>query len=118
MVAAFVGAVGVALGAFGAHALKNVFDTAQLATWQTAVSYLFWHVLAAMFAAQRMRGEAAPLAGWSARIFLAGIFLFSGSLFALASGAPRAVGMITPLGGVCFIVGWILLALDARRSVA
>jgi uncharacterized membrane protein YgdD (TMEM256/DUF423 family) len=109
-IAAVMGGCGVLLGAFGAHALRDGFTAAQLALWQTAVSYLFWHVLAALLALQvdavsaRLSGRAA------AALMMFGVAVFSGTLFALALSAPRWVGAITPVGGVAMIAGWLALA--------
>lgn len=109
------GASAVALGAFGAHALRDVLDVRGSELWHTAVSYHFWHAMAlalASFAAAG-RGRSVSMAA-----FVLGIVLFSGSLYALALGAPRWCGAITPLGGVAFIVGWIALGLGlVRRDV-
>jgi len=105
--AAILGALAVVFGAFGAHALRGILDTAALQLWHTAVEYQFWHALALLAAA------CAPASRWrniSAFSLLAGCIAFCGSLYALALGAPRIVGAITPLGGVCFIVGWLALA--------
>jgi uncharacterized membrane protein YgdD (TMEM256/DUF423 family) len=111
--AAILGALAVALGAFGAHALRGELDPAALAIWQTAVSYLLWHVLAA-FAALHA-ADAAKTARIAAALFLAGAIVFSGTLFALALGAPRWFGAITPVGGTLLIAGWIALAAHYLR---
>ncbi|QNK02080.1 DUF423 domain-containing protein [Dyella telluris] len=107
------GASAVVLGAFGAHALRGVLDDRGVELWHTAVNYHFWHALALVFAATAPTGRAARVA---TAAYAIGIVLFSGSLYALALGAPRWFGAITPLGGVAFIVGWIALgmALAAR----
>jgi len=100
------GASAVILGAFGAHALRDVLDAHGSELWHTAVSYHFWHALAlalSMFAASG-RARRVAIAG-----FGLGIAVFCGSLYALALGAPRWFGAITPLGGVAFIVGWMAL---------
>lgn len=117
LLTAITGALTVAFGAFGAHALRETLGAAQLATWQTAVSYLFWHVLAALFAARY--GETAPSrpALLAAVLFLAGSLVFSSTLFAIALGAPRWLGAITPLGGSALIVGWLALAWAVWRRV-
>jgi uncharacterized membrane protein YgdD (TMEM256/DUF423 family) len=116
VVAALAGAAAVGLGAFGAHALRATLDAASLAVWQTAVQYLFWHVLAALVALHA-GGDDAANARRAGFAFLAGSAVFSGSLFALALGAPRWFGMITPAGGVALIAGWLLLAAHyARRG--
>lgn len=101
--AAVLGFLGVALGAFGAHALKDKVDQD---LWRTAVSYQMWHVLAAMLVA-------APLAK---NLFLGGILVFSGTLYALALGAPRWLGAVTPIGGLLLLAGWLSLLL--RRAPA
>ncbi|MET3651348.1 DUF423 domain-containing protein [Dyella japonica] len=109
------GASAVVLGAFGAHALSNVLDARGIELWHTAVSYHFWHVLALVFAVMAAAGRARRIA---IAAFAMGIVVFCGSLYALALGAPRWFGAITPLGGVAFIVGWIALgvALAAKAS--
>ncbi|MBX3692621.1 DUF423 domain-containing protein [Dokdonella sp.] len=114
IVAAVLGALAVACGAFGAHALRARVDADALAVWGTAVDYQFWHALALCVAALRMPhgGAAAMLA---AIAFGAGCLLFCGSLYALALGAPRVLGMVTPFGGVAFIIGWIALAWSWRE---
>lgn len=112
---AIAGAVAVALGAFGAHALRGMLDVVALATWHTAVDYQFWHALALVATGlllQRRDDRALKVAAFA---FALGIVLFCVSLYALALGAPRWIGAITPLGGVAFIAGWLALALHARR---
>ncbi|MET4676559.1 MULTISPECIES: DUF423 domain-containing protein [unclassified Luteibacter] len=107
------GASAVALGAFGAHALRGIVDEAGLQVWHTAVQYHFWHALALFVAVVGLApGRARTVA---IALFAVGIVLFSGSLYALALGAPRWTGAITPLGGVAFIVGWIAVGLSLRR---
>ncbi len=116
LLAGVLGAAGVALGAFGAHGLRQTLGEA-LATWQTAVLYHLLHVLAilAVGVLLRVLGDAGTLraAGW---LFALGILLFSGSLYALALGGPRWLGPVTPLGGVAFIAGWLLLAWTALQK--
>ncbi len=102
---AILGFLGVVLGAFGAHALG--LSAKDLETWHTAGQYHLGHALAALLAAL----FGVPRAGW---LFVAGAVLFSGSLYALAVGGPRWLGPITPLGGLCFLAGWAMLALSAR----
>lgn len=110
--AALLLAVAVALGAFGAHGLKDRLDAYAMGIWETAVFYHFIHALAILIAAGWQR-EDTSAACW---LFTAGILLFSGSLYALALTRILTLGAITPLGGVCFIAGWLLLAfrLSAR----
>jgi uncharacterized membrane protein YgdD (TMEM256/DUF423 family) len=109
------GASAVVLGAFGAHALRDVLDARGAELWHTAVSYHFWHALALVLAVIAGAGRARRVAIVA---FAIGVVIFCGSLYALALGAPRWFGAITPLGGVAFIVGWIALgvALAARAS--
>ena len=114
--AALLGFIGVALGAFGAHALKKYVDANDLAVWATAVKYQFVHVLAligvdtALWIARDMGNESvrAPL-GVAGFTFIIGIVVFSGSLYALVGTGVRKLGMVTPLGGLSFLVGWAAL---------
>jgi len=114
VLAGTTGATAVLLGAFGAHALRGTIGEAALATWHTGVEYHFWHALALFVAVAVLPpGKARDVAVWS---FVAGIVLFSGSLYALALGAPRLTGVITPFGGVAFIAGWIAAAWSLRAQ--
>lgn len=122
--AGLLGAAGVMLGAFGAHGLKPRIGAEGLETWQTAVTYHLVHALALLAIGVWSRvaalsGNPAPgtldAAGWMLAL---GIVLFSGSLYALALGGPRWLGPVTPLGGVAFIAGWLLLAWTALRGSA
>ena len=106
--AAAFGATAVMLGAFGAHALRARIDDAALQTWHTAVEYQFWHTLA-LLALAAFPVPSPRSARLSALAFSVGIVLFSGSLYALALGAPRWTGTITPFGGAALIAGWVLL---------
>ena len=103
------GASAVMLGAFGAHALRQVLDPQHRELWRTAVDYHAWHALAVGLGGGRS-------GRFAVGAFALGIVLFSGSLYALALGAPRWVGVVTPLGGLAFIAGWIALGLSLRRS--
>ena len=115
--AAVFGASAVALGAFGAHALRNVLDERALAVWRTAVDYQFWHALALFGTALLARDMPSSRALRVATLaFGIGIVLFCASLYALALGAPHWIGAITPLGGVLFIVGWLALGIAAWRG--
>lgn len=107
------GASAVLLGAFGAHALRGVLDGQGRELWHTASQYHFWQALALALACCLPAGRARRTA---ALAFALGIVLFSGSLYALALGAPRWCGAITPLGGLAFIVGWIALGLALHRA--
>ena len=107
----------VLLGAFGAHALKARLDADALALWRTAVEYHFWHALGLLaigLVAAQMPGSALLKAsGW---VMLAGIVLFSGSLYLLALTGARALGAATPLGGVAFLAAWALFAAAVLRA--
>ncbi len=105
------GASAVLLGAFGAHALREVLDPKQRELWHTAVDYHVWHALGLVLAVGlgRTRSRGVAIAA-----FTLGIVLFSGSLYALALGAPRWTGIITPFGGLAFVVGWVALGLSLR----
>ncbi|MBI2886602.1 MAG: DUF423 domain-containing protein [Chloroflexi bacterium] len=107
---------GVAAGAFGAHALRGALSEPALATFETGVRYQMYHALAllavAFLAGRQDAGLAAPV-GW---LFVAGILLFSGSLYLLALTEARFFGAVTPLGGLCFLAGWLLLVVAALRS--
>jgi uncharacterized membrane protein YgdD (TMEM256/DUF423 family) len=108
---------GVALGAFGAHALKTRLGSEALALWGTATQYLFWHALGVMLVA--LACMQLPESAWlraAGGLLAAGILLFSGSLYLLALGAPRVLGAITPIGGAAFLLGWAALAVAALRS--
>jgi uncharacterized membrane protein YgdD (TMEM256/DUF423 family) len=98
----------VALGAFGAHALKSsIKDEKLLKTWDTAVQYHFIHSLALLAIPSNHIG---PRGLWGIRLLSAGILLFSGSLYLLVLSGKKSLGAITPIGGVAFILGWIFLA--------
>jgi uncharacterized membrane protein YgdD (TMEM256/DUF423 family) len=107
LVAALLGAAGVALGAFGAHGLRARLDAQQLAVWETAVKYHLIHAAALLALALSPHAPQLRGAGWC---FVAGIALFSGSLYALSLGGPRLLGPVTPLGGLALIAGWLWLA--------
>lgn len=111
--AGIAGASAVVLGALGAHALHSSLAEPMLGIWETAVRFQFWHTLALVACALLARRSHAAYLG--AALFSLGIVLFCGSLYALALGAPRPVGVVTPLGGLCFIVAWIALAVALYR---
>ena len=102
----------VAFGAFGAHGLRDMLDSAALGWWQTAVTYLLPHAVAVVALGLTARPRLV-LPGW---LLAFGAALFAGTLFAMALGAPRWFGAITPLGGTAMIVGWLLLAWRASRQ--
>ena len=104
---AILGAAAVGLGAFGAHGLKSRVTADLVAVFETAARYHLIHALAIVavaWAAERFPGACATAAGW---LFVAGIVLFSGSLYALALSGLKAFGMITPYGGLSFLAGWV-----------
>lgn len=113
--AALLGAGAVMLGAFAAHGLAARLDPRALAVFDTGARYHLAHALAMALAALAMRGAARPRAQIAAALFGGGILLFSGSLYLLAVTGIRALGMVTPLGGLCFIGGWVMLALAALK---
>lgn len=105
----------VALGAFGAHALRGRLGPELLAVFETGARYQMFHALALLAAglvAERRRGRSAPAAGW---LFALGTVLFSGSLYVLALTGVRAWGAVTPFGGAAWLLGWLLLAASALR---
>ncbi len=113
---AVLGAVGVVAGAFGAHALRGRMGPEMLAVFETGVRYHLVHALALLgvgWATTRWSSPGVPAAGW---LFVAGVLLFSGSLYALALTGIRALGLVTPIGGSAFIAGWIALAWAAWRA--
>ncbi len=115
---ALLAMVGVAAGAFGAHALKVRLAPDMLAVFETGVRYQLVHALALLataWACTRWDGGVTRAAGW---LFVSGIVLFSGSLYALALSGVRGLGVVTPLGGAAFIVGWACLAWAAWRDPA
>ena len=106
----------VAAGAFGAHGLRSVLSPADLATFETAARYQMYHGLAlltAAWVAERWPGRLPGIAAWC---FIAGILIFSGSLYALVLSDVRALGAITPIGGLCFLLGWGCLAFAPGRE--
>ena len=107
---------GVILGAFGAHGLQSRLSADMLATYEIGVRYHISHalgLLAVAWAASRWPGASTTAAGY---LFVAGILIFSGSLYVLAITGIRWLGAITPIGGVCFIAGWVALAVGALRA--
>lgn len=114
-VAAILGAISVALGAFAAHTLKGNISDYALDIFETAVKYQFYHVFALLAAGIVYKDFPNNFIKWAGRLFTIGIILFSGSLYCLAAVKAAVIpgynwiGAITPFGGLCFIVGWIFL---------
>ena len=105
----------VALGAFGAHGLKNILPEDLLAIFETGVRYQFYHSLALLgVGTSRHSLWTSPWTKRACWCWIIGIVIFSGSLYLLAFTGFRALGAITPIGGAAFILGWIFLALSAR----
>jgi len=115
--ASMLGGLAVALGAFGAHALEARVEPRLLEVFETGVRYHFYHALALIAVVVAIgrwpQAGLAPLAGW---LFVAGIVVFSGSLYLMTFTGARWLGAITPIGGVAFIAGWICLVLTAWRG--
>ncbi|KZE66979.1 hypothetical protein AV545_23735 [Paenibacillus jamilae] len=111
MVGSIMMMLAVAIGAFGAHIVKARIDTDALAIYETGVKYHMIHAVGLLIVALAAGqwGSSTRLR-WAARLLFTGIILFSGSLYVLSLTGIRVLGAITPLGGVCFIAGWILLA--------
>ena len=113
LVGAVLGFLGVALGAFGAHGLRGRLSPEMLAVFETGVRYQMYHALALPLTSllmARMGGWLVNAAGWC---FIAGIAIFSGSLYALALSGVTILGAITPIGGLAFLAGWACLAIAA-----
>ena len=113
LLGAVAGFLGVALGAFGAHGLRGRLSPEMLAVFETGVRYHMYHALALVLVSlvmNRMSGWLLQTAGWS---FVAGIVLFSGSLYALALSGVTILGAVTPIGGLAFLIGWACLAFAA-----
>lgn len=109
-------ALATVLGAFGAHALKAQLSPDRLQVYETAVRYHFFHALGLLGIGVTLRFVDVPAVRWSAVLVILGIALFSGSLYALTFGAPRLFGVVTPVGGVALIAGWICFAAGVWRS--
>ena len=111
-----LGFVGVALGAFGAHALKPKLAPESFAVYQSAVQYHFWHALGLLGVGILMaQWETAQGLAWAAWLLIAGLMFFSGSLYLLALTGARWLGALTPVGGGAFIAAWLILAWVALR---
>jgi uncharacterized membrane protein YgdD (TMEM256/DUF423 family) len=113
-VGAIFGALAVILGAFGAHALRARLSPGDLEIFETGVRYQMYHAFA-MFAAAWLISRQAPAAATAAWAFIGGVIVFSGSLYLLVATGQRWLGAITPIGGLAFIAGWVLLAVAAMK---
>lgn len=112
-----LGATGVALGAFGAHGLRELLlERGMSNAWETAVRYHLLHSIALLAVGAWMRppvDAAAKRAGWAAVCWIIGTLIFSGSLYGLALGGPRWLGPITPIGGLALVAGWLCIVAAA-----
>lgn len=105
------------LGAFGTHSLEDALTPDQMDSFQSGVSYHFYHSLglfAVAFTASQFPGSKLPR--WSGWLMVLGVLFFSGSIYLITLGAPRAVVMAAPIGGISFMVAWVLLAIAAFKS--
>ena len=122
IISALSGAIAVALGAFGAHGLKKLLPPESILTFETGVRYQFYHTFALLATALLYAKMAGRYAEWTGYFFIAGILLFSGSLYFLAfvhdtqSVGLRKLGIITPFGGLFFIAGWLTMAAGIWKS--
>ncbi|MBC7887677.1 MAG: DUF423 domain-containing protein [Ferruginibacter sp.] len=120
--AALLGALAVAAGAFGAHALKQLISDKYLAVFETAVRYQFYHAFALLAVGIIFKEFPNNYLLWSGRLFCYGILIFSGSLYlltlleAMGQQGFKWLGAITPVGGLCLIAGWILLAIGIANK--
>ena len=108
-------ALATACGAFGAHALKTHLSPERLQLWDTAVRYQFFQALGLIGVGVALRSDDGGALRAAAALIVAGVVLFSGSLYALSLGAPRALGLLTPVGGLAWIGGWLLFAWGVWR---
>ncbi|MEE3955206.1 DUF423 domain-containing protein [Peribacillus frigoritolerans] len=109
------GFIAVALGAFGAHGLEGKIPDKYLETWQTAVQYQMFHAVGLLVLGLLAGKIDSPLINWSGWLMLIGIILFSGSLFVLSVTQIKVLGAITPLGGISFLVAWVLMIIAAYK---
>jgi uncharacterized membrane protein YgdD (TMEM256/DUF423 family) len=105
-------ALGVGLGAFGAHGLRRILDATELGWWHTAVQYQMWHAIGLVGLGAGKSGAV----GLPAGLLVLGTLIFSGSLYLMALTGMRWLGMVTPLGGTLMIAGWLLVAWRAWRG--
>jgi uncharacterized membrane protein YgdD (TMEM256/DUF423 family) len=113
---ALLGGLGVAAGAFGAHALQTRLAPDRLELFELAARYQMIHALAliaAAWAAERWPSGLTTASGW---LLVVGVLIFCGTIYALAFGAPRILGAVTPIGGLSLILGWLLMAVAAFRA--
>ncbi|MDG1772972.1 MAG: DUF423 domain-containing protein [Oceanicoccus sp.] len=118
IIAAISGLLAVAIGAFGAHGLKGRVTTDLMAVYQTGVQYHFYHTLALLLVGILMlQFPEVSLLTWTGWLFIAGIIIFSGSLYVMALTGIKWLGAITPIGGVAFIAGWLTMAIAVYKHI-
>jgi uncharacterized membrane protein YgdD (TMEM256/DUF423 family) len=115
-IAAINGLIAVAAGAFGAHALEGSLEPRSLEVFELSARYQMYHALAMLAAGWLCTTQASRAAAASAALMLAGIILFSGSLYALSLTGSKWLGAVTPFGGTCFLLGWLVMAVAAFRG--
>ena len=113
---ALLAAAAVGAGAFGAHALSARLTPERLATWETAARYHLFHAMALVLLGAVAERWPVPQLETAGRLFTAGIVIFGGTVYALALGAPRWLGAVTPIGGLALIAGWVVLAVAVARA--
>ncbi|WP_299803518.1 DUF423 domain-containing protein [uncultured Shewanella sp.] len=116
LLAALSGFIAVALGAFGAHGLKNVAPPELIAIFNLGVEYQFYHTFALIVVAFSGHWIKSRLLDWAGYLFIAGMILFSGSLYLYALIGAKWTGPVTPMGGVCFLLGWLFIAVAVWRN--
>lgn len=122
VVGALLAALSVALGAFGAHGLKKIADAETVAIYQTGVQYQMYHALALILVGLLAERMSSGLLGSAGFFFIGGVVLFSGSLYLISSFkamnklVPAGIGILTPIGGLLFIIGWVLLLIALVRK--
>lgn len=117
LTAAVLGGLSVGIGAFGAHALRDILEAGgRVATFETAVKYQFYHTLALLAIGLLMYHIPDKRLGYAAIAMVIGVVIFSGSLYVLCLTGVRWWGAVTPIGGVALIVGWVLLAMSVYRG--
>ena len=117
MVASILLALAVAIGAFGAHGLKARLSAEMIMIYKTGVEYHFYHAIGLLLIGVLSVSYPSVLLNWSAILLVTGIFLFSGSLYVLAISGMKWLGAITPLGGLSFIAGWVLLFVAVWKKI-
>lgn len=116
IVGTVLGGLAVAFGAFGAHGLKEIVSEARLGTFETAVRYQMYHALALFAVVGIMRWAPSPLLNWAGWLMIAGVLIFSGSLYLLVLLDKSWLGAVAPIGGVALILGWLTLLVAVIRS--